>query len=296
MAEEQARQVTLLPETPPAFRAEAVSLDALPPDAAMLGAPPDPALVASIRQHGVLQPVLLIRAGSGALWVAEGRRRIKAARRAGAGTIPAWITDGDNGLAAAVGLVTHGTRRDNPAAELAAIEQLLVLGASEQAIARETGLRLPTIRRRLRLRQLDPGLHQAFRFGRLAVGVAEQAAKLPAVAQARLAVKLAEVGTVTATDVAAERQVRREDAAVALPFGLLTAVPAGEPGATPAPEPSDAVALLTAWLEAVLPSLAGSPVREVAAREGGTLLVQLRDGSACTLQVSAGVPAYADVA
>lgn len=88
MAEEQARQYTLLPETPPEFSAEEVPLDALPSDAAILGAPPDPALVASIRQHGVLQPVLLIRADGGALWVAEGRRRIKAARLASMPTIP----------------------------------------------------------------------------------------------------------------------------------------------------------------------------------------------------------------
>jgi ParB/RepB/Spo0J family partition protein len=296
MRDVQPLQRTLLPETPPEFCAEEVSLDAMPADAAILGAPPDPALVASIRQHGVLQPVLLVRTERETLWVAEGRRRIKAARLAGAVTIPAWITDGDDGLAAAFGLVTHGTRRDNPAAELAAIEQLLALGASEQAIARETGLRLATIRQRLRLRQLDPNLHQAFRLGRLAIGVAEQAAKLPAIAQARLATKLKEAGKVTATDVAAERQVRREDAATALPFTLLTAVPSTDPGAMPAPPASDAVAVLTAWLEAVLPSLANSPIREVAAFDNGTLLVQLRDGSTCTVQVSAGVPNYAEVA
>jgi len=54
--------------------------------------------------------------------------------------------------------------------------------------------------------------------------------------------------------------------------------------------------VLTAWLETALPSLADIPVRDVAALDDGRLLVQLRDGTACTLQVSAGVPACAEVA
>jgi ParB/RepB/Spo0J family partition protein len=295
VAEEQPRQYTLLPETPPKFSAQEVPLDALPADAAMLGTPPDPGLVASIRQHGVLQPVLLIRAGSGALWVAEGRRRIKAARLAGMPAIPAWVTDGEDGLAAALGLVTHGTRRDNPAAELDAIERLLALGASEQVIALETGLRVQTIRQRLCLGRLDHRLRQALRLGRLAVGVAEQAAKLPSPSQQRLADRLAATGKVTSADVAAERQVRTEQAAAALPFAFLTAVPAAATGSA-GTLPVSAVQRLTGWLETALHAAGDDQVRDVVALGNGTLLVQLGDGSACTIQVSAGAASYAEVA
>lgn len=205
------------------------------------------------------------------------------------------MTDGADGFAAALGLVTHGTRRDNPAAELDAIERLLALGASEQVIARETGLRLQTIRQRLRLGRLDHNLRQALRLGRLAVGVAEQAAKLPSATQQRLANRLAETGKVTSADVAAERQVRTQQATAALPFAFLTAVPAvaaGSAGALSVP----AVQRLTTWLEAALHAARDDGIQDVVALGDGTLLVQLGDGSACTIQVSAGAAAYAEVA
>ncbi|GEM_PF-2624629 len=289
-------QIPLLPETPLEFSSRDVPLASLPADAAMLGAAPDPALVASIRRHGVLQPVLLLRTVGGALVVAEGRRRVKAARLAGLDVIPARVADGDDDLAAAFALVAHGTRHDNPAAELDAIERLLALGATESVIAGVTGLRPQTIRQRLRLRQLDGELREALRLGRMAMGVAEQAAKLPESAQRRLAVRLDETGKVTAADVAAERQARAQEASAALPFFLLTASPTADEVETPPPQRSDVVFRFTSWLETALQPAERSPVRDVVALGGGTLLVQLDDGAACTIQVSAGVPAYAEVA
>ncbi|MEO5536047.1 MAG: ParB/RepB/Spo0J family partition protein [Pseudolysinimonas sp.] len=57
---------------------------------------PDPALVASIRQFGVLEPVVCRRDENGNVTVRMGQRRVLAAREAGSDTIPAYIVAGDD--------------------------------------------------------------------------------------------------------------------------------------------------------------------------------------------------------
>ena len=275
-----ARQPTLLPEVPADFAAEEVPLDDLPPDDAILGGAPPASLVASIRRDGVLQPVLLLRGYAGGYCIAEGRRRIKAARAAGRQSIPAWVADGDRALAAALGLVTHATRRDNPAAELDAIERLLALGADERTIARETGLRLATIRQRLRLLSLHEGLRSALRRGQLAVGAAERAAKLPAEAQRRLAGRLDGGERLTEALVEDERRARSEAVAAALPLAALAATPgAADLAPTTAPSPGQLLALLTEVLQLRLGGEAAVEER------GGELLLRFTDGTAYAVAV-----------
>ena len=288
--------LSLFPETPPELAPEAVALADLPADAALLGPPPGAALVASIRRCGVLQPVLLLRSAAGRLLVADGRRRVKAARAAALATIPAQVAPDEGSLHALLSLLTHGTRRDNPAAELDAIERLLEAGASEQAIARETGLQRATIGRRLRLHRLEPGLRDAYRQGRLTTSVAEAAARLPTPAQARLAAQLAEQGTLREPDVAAERRVRQEAAVAALPLALLAGEETGAPapaGAEPAahappePAPAGVAPQLLQLLTWALRQYAAEQVQEVVPQEQGGLLVRLRDGGVCTVLVTA---------
>lgn len=277
-------QPTLLPEVPAQFVAEELPLDQLPPDEAIFGGAPAAALIASIRRDGVLQPVLLIRAYGDGYWIAEGRRRIKAARAAGRTTIPAWIADGDRAFAAVLGLVTHGTRRDNPAAEVDAIQRLLTLGADERTIARETGLRLATIRQRLRLLALDETLREALRRGKLAVGTAEHAAKLPAAAQRRLASRLEAGERLTEALVADERRAQRTDGALALPLALLTATPGADALAPTARV--DSARLLALVVEALRLRLGDDVTLE---ERAGAVQLRFPDGTAYTMTVRAGV-------
>lgn len=291
---DDAQPVTLLPDVPPTFTPEFVALDDLPMDEEIVGPAPDPALVASVRRHGIFQPILLVQDGNGRLSVAEGRRRIKAARQAGLTAIPALITDGEAMLAAAVGLVTHGTRRDNPAADLEAIERLLAHGATEPMIARETGLRLQTVRQRMRLQRLDGSLRAALRAGHLAVGTAEQAARLPVPAQRRLAARLSDDGKLTGADVHAERQARADTSVATLPFSRLTATPDVHDERDAERSPSSPVDQVIVLLEATLQRLDGPVIHEVIRVGDSTLLVHFADAAACTIQVSAGVPSFGD--
>lgn len=282
-----ALQPTLLPEIPADFTAEEVPLDDLPPDEAILGGAPAAALVASIRRDGVLQPVLLVRAYGGGYWIAEGRRRIKAARAAERSAVPAWVADGDRAFAAALGLVTHATRRDNPAAELDAIQRLLALGADERTIARETGLRLATIRQRLGLLALHDGLREALRRGALAVGAAERAAKLPPEAQQRLALRLEGGERLTEALVEDERRARSAAAAIALPLADLAATPgADEVASMAAPSLGQLHALLAEMLRLRLGE--GATVEEW----GGEIFLRFPDGAAYAVAARAVAAAH----
>ena len=53
----------------------------------------DPALVASVKDWGVLEPLLLAQTGPEELRVVSGARRLAAAREAGLDTVPAVITE-----------------------------------------------------------------------------------------------------------------------------------------------------------------------------------------------------------
>ncbi len=233
-----ATQLALLPDEPLDFTHTLVCLHDLPCDDDLIGPRPDPALVASIRRVGVHQPVIVVATSDGALRVVEGKRRVKAARAAGLAAIPAWLTRADGPVPVALTLVAHATRRANPAADLDAIERLLGLGATERDIAQETGMRLPALRKRLQLLQLNHGLREGLRRGAVAAGVAEEAAKLPVAVQHRLAAKLADAGTLIAADVDAERRVRATSAVATFPFSVVAA--------TPGVEALDAVAESTA--------------------------------------------------
>lgn len=281
----QPTQPRLFPDTPSRFLLAEVALEQLPADEGIAGPAPSPALLASVLRDGILQPVLLVRSYGERYLIAEGRRRIKAARAAGLTNIPAWVTEGDIAFAAALGLVSHAVRKDNPAAELESIERLLRLGASEQVIAQETGVRLGTIRQRLRLLGLDVRLREALRAGQVAVGVAEEAAKLPEAAQRRLAEQLASEGKVSAADVDAERRVRTVEAAATLPFALLSATPAAQ-AAEPASAPAGAASQLLRLLTWALCQQAAEQVQEVVPLEQGGLLVRLRNGDVCTVVVT----------
>jgi ParB family chromosome partitioning protein len=56
----------------------------------------DPALVASIREFGVLEPVVCRRTQDGTISVRMGQRRVLAAREAERPTVPAYIVEGDD--------------------------------------------------------------------------------------------------------------------------------------------------------------------------------------------------------
>lgn len=80
-------------------------------------------LVASIKKHGILQPVLFRRGENGELIVISGERRLRAAQKAGMETIPAIYNDGGNNTE--IALVENLLRENlNPIEEAEALQEL----------------------------------------------------------------------------------------------------------------------------------------------------------------------------
>lgn len=107
---------------------------------------PGPRLVASIREHGVLQPIGVLRTEDGELVLRFGGRRRQACMLLGY-QVPAIVVDGAAGTTEAEitrifeQLAENGGREDLTAADHAgAVEALFSLGADAALVTRKTGL------------------------------------------------------------------------------------------------------------------------------------------------------------
>lgn len=99
------------------------------------------AFVASVREHGVLVPVLVRRDTLGQAHVVDGQRRTLAAIEADQASVPvAWVDGvGDDEARIVDQLVINEHRTDlRPAHKVAAFKQLALLGRSAETIAKRT--------------------------------------------------------------------------------------------------------------------------------------------------------------
>jgi len=165
------------------------------------------ALAASIREHGVLQPILVTETLDGYQLVA-GERRFRAARLAGLERIPAVIRQLADRAQLEVALVENLQRADlGPMEEAAAYRSLVEeFGLTHEEIARRVGRAKSTITNTLRLLELDPRVQTALVEGRLSEGHARALAGLPVEQQGRVS------GTVIEQELSvrqAEELVRR---------------------------------------------------------------------------------------
>jgi ParB family chromosome partitioning protein len=114
------------------------------------------ALAASIREHGVLQPVLVTETVNGYMLIA-GERRVRAARIAGLDRIPAIVRQLADGEQVEVALVENLQREDlNPIESAHAYRQLIDdFGFTQDRLAERLGRARSTIANTLRLLDLD---------------------------------------------------------------------------------------------------------------------------------------------
>ncbi len=128
-------------------------------------------LAASIRQSGVLQPVLVRRNGEEFQLIA-GERRVRAARRAGLEEIPAVVHEADDWEMQVLALVENVQRTDLNAIEKARSFDSLMkhTGSSQAKIAEEVGLQRSSVTNYLRLLDLPPEVQSQVEKGRLTMG------------------------------------------------------------------------------------------------------------------------------
>lgn len=119
-------------------------------------------LADSIKEHGIIQPLVLRKLGD-KYEIIAGERRYKAAQIAGLTTVPAVIANIDDNRSAEVALVENVQRRDLTAIEEArSYKSLLDKGyLTQEQLAKRMGLSQPSIANKLRLLNLDEEVQQA---------------------------------------------------------------------------------------------------------------------------------------
>lgn len=129
-------------------------------------------LAESIRENGVIQPIIVEPAGGGMYILHAGERRTRAARMAGLKTIPAVITPALNGngqekrLVRA--LVENIQRADmNPIEEARGYQRMIDMGYTRNDIGLKLGINSARVADRLELLELDPEIQGLIEAGKL---------------------------------------------------------------------------------------------------------------------------------
>jgi ParB family transcriptional regulator, chromosome partitioning protein len=129
-------------------------------------------LTASIRELGVLQPILVRPLDAGTYELIAGERRWRAAKRAGLPTIPAVSRNVDGLASMEQALVENLHRQDlNPLEEAAAFQQLIEdFGLTHEKLSSRVGKSRAAITNTLRLFQLPPAVQKLVAEGQLSAG------------------------------------------------------------------------------------------------------------------------------
>ncbi|CAN5729873.1 ParB/RepB/Spo0J family partition protein [soil metagenome] len=190
-------------------------------------------LAASIRELGVLQPVL-VRPVDGRYELIAGERRWRAARRAGLDRIPAVIRAIDDSTSLEQAVVENLHRQDlNPLEEAGAYQQLVEdFGLTQEEIARRVGRSRSSVANILRLFQLPTSVQRMVRDGQLTAGHARGMLGRPDRAFQEALARRAVEQSLTVRDV--EEAVRERQSGEGSSGGKAAKAPA-DPGRTRPP-------------------------------------------------------------
>lgn len=139
-------------------------------------------LAASIREHGVLQP-LIVSSGeqAGQYILIAGERRLRASRLAGLATVPAILRSASEQQRLELALIENVQRTDLSALETAEAYQMLTdqFGLSHEEIAARMGKSRVAVSNTLRLLKLATEVRQALAAGKISEGHARALLGLP---------------------------------------------------------------------------------------------------------------------
>jgi len=119
-------------------------------------------LASSIREHGVLQPILVRPLGPNSYQIVAGERRWRASRQAGLETIPALIEDIDDDTALEIAIIENLQREDLTPLDEAAMYDRMVRehGYSIRKLADKLGKDKGYLENRLRLADAPPEIRE----------------------------------------------------------------------------------------------------------------------------------------
>jgi len=161
-------------------------------------------LAASIREHGIIQPLIVAPGPDGKYTLIAGERRLQAAQKAGLQAVPVIVRQASNQEFLELALIENIQRSDlNPLEEAEAYRHLVEdFGLSHEAVARRVGKSRAAISNTLRLLGVADGVKQALMDSEITEGHARallaldsmraQEAALKTVLRLRLNVRQAE--------------------------------------------------------------------------------------------------------
>ena len=166
-------------------------------------------LAASIREHGVLEPILVRKRPSGGFEIIAGERRWRAAQQAGLKEVPIFLHDLNDEGAFEAALVENLQREDLNPMEIARAFQRLAddYGYTQETIATKVGKERSTVANALRLLKLPKDVMELVEDGELSEGHGRALLAAPNVSSMK---KLARAAVSKGWSVReAERQARR---------------------------------------------------------------------------------------
>ena len=161
-------------------------------------------LAQSIREAGIIQPLVVRERAGGGFWLVAGERRWRAAQRAGLHEVPVVVREANDGKAFELALIENLQRADlNPIEEAEAYQHLAdELGQTQEQIAERVGKDRATVANALRLLKLPPAVRALVESGALSMGHARALLALdaPAAIEAAARKVVAEALSVRATE------------------------------------------------------------------------------------------------
>lgn len=132
-------------------------------------------LADSIRENGVLQPILVRPLENGGYQIVAGERRWRASRLAGLTEVPVFIRELDDKQTMQIALIENIQRQDlSPLEESQAYQKLMdTYGMTQQEVAKAVGKSRSVIANSLRLQKLPSEVKGMLNDGKLTVGHAK---------------------------------------------------------------------------------------------------------------------------
>jgi len=173
-------------------------------------------LAESVREQGVMQPLLVRLVSAGKYEIIAGERRFRAAMIAGLKEVPVLVSGADDQAAAAMALVENMQREDlNPLEESQGLARLIEeFGFTHEQAAKAVGKSRSAITNLLRLAQLAKPVQAMLLAGDIDMGHARALLPLPGSSQVALAQRIAAQGL-------SVREAERMSAALAIAGGQI---------------------------------------------------------------------------
>jgi ParB family chromosome partitioning protein len=135
----------------------------------------------SIREHGIIQPLIVSRDDEGGYFLIAGERRLQAARLAGLETVPVVVRQAADSELLELALIENIQRADLNAVEEAMAYRRLVeeYQLTQEEVAKRVGKNRATVANALRLLQLESEIRRSLVAGEITEGHARALLGLP---------------------------------------------------------------------------------------------------------------------